>query len=85
MKPRKHSEIHLFRNILGSLLVAEEFDGRVGDNPSTIGTISLKQSSEALSSPDILQALYCSTVLNVMWILDLNRHTAYRSVLVCEY
>lgn len=44
-------------NILRCLLVTEEFDSWVGDNPSTIGTISFKQSTETLSSPDICQAL----------------------------
>lgn len=71
-KTKNKLTLNLVRNILRSLLIAEELDSWVGDNTSTIRTISFKQSTETLTSPDIFQALYCSIVFYVMWILDLQ-------------
>lgn len=59
--------------LLGCLLIAEELHGRVWDNTGTICAISFEQSPKALSPPDILQSLNCTTVFYVMWILNLSK------------
>lgn len=61
--------------ILGSLLVAEELDGRVRNNTSTVSTIPFKQSTEAFGPPYILQSLNCPIVLYTVWILNLEDNT----------
>jgi len=60
-------------DILCRLLVAKKLHGRIWNDPCTIGAIALEKSTEALSSPDILETLNCTVVLNAVWILNLSK------------
>jgi hypothetical protein len=60
------------KGILWRLLVAKKLHGRIWNNPCTIGTIALEKSTEALCSPDILETLNSTIVLDAVRILNLS-------------